>query len=695
VIDYLLAGTVFLLIAASVLLVALHRVLPALISAWVAVAAVALAFLATAALWLPLQSGALSLLLFEWSPGSGLSVPLALRVDAFSYLLLLTTLAASFVTLFSRAARASGARGQAAGARGQESEVANPESTAIIVPESTYVAKLPNADENVNPATDSEATAEAKDIVAIDVAEDVRVAADSEINADAEDANAGTGSPNPQPPVPSPRLKVAPGETLAAGWTLGLVAAMALLLLAGNAPTIYFAWTLIGLCAFAGRLSTADSDDDLQSARQFIVVDLLAGYCLLAAVALSWSASGAGFPSPATLLAANGAWVVALWTVPALARSLQYPFSRFVVLGAQSRADATGLSQALVFAISGTYLLLRALASVPEGGEQIRALLLVLATVTAAYGLVMLARESALERLASWTMVVALGLACACFALGGFTATMAGLVIIVTHALGRVALGIALEERRLDAAGSNAVLALAVVSLGGLPPLAGFWGYWTMASVGVTQGHALAFLLPVLSLPLVAWRLLRALDKALAEAEGKRANGWTMTCGKLPIAVLALLAVTPAALAQALVEPAVRAATGANDHLFSLAVPGGTNSLSGWLAVLALCVLLGAIWLVWRADPVPEMRKRLGLTPDSSQRRVSRRRAAPYGAGELSWLATAERWLSQPEFTARDLKSLVFGVGNGLGLAVEGIEDSYYAPAMVIGVVVVLLVFLG
>lgn len=629
--DYLPCWPIALLVAAGIVLLALHRVLPGLVSAWAAAIALALSLVVDAALYWPLLDGPLSIHLYQWASFGGTNVSLVLRVDGLGYLFSLVALAAGGLATFFWAATSAA---HVAGSRAASAS-----------------------------------------------------------------------------------------QTLQCASVVGLVATVIMLSFAGNSLTLYLAWTAVGLCAFAVKMSKTGIHGELRSARNFLVVDQLAGYGILAAlVALPAMSYPIFLPSNQPAVGA----AVALLLLPALVRSLQYPFSKLVILAEPESPALGSLLQSLALTLSGTYLLVRLCALVDASGDAFNAILLVIGMASTAYGVLMALRESALCRAASWATVVELGLAVACFGIGSYGAVAAGLLLIVNHVLGRVALGLALAGaggsgvgteggHGSDVAGPstnawptsplrNAGLAVAVVSVSGLPPFAGFWGRWMLAGVALAHEHLLLLLLTIISLAAIAWRMLRCFDQLLtmAGADGsgalERQTTWSLIGLAAPTAAMILAAVLPSLLVKVLVEPAARVVTTSGGPLASLALAGREDPLGGWLAVVALGLLLAATWFVWRMEPVPGLTegrlKVSGWSPLSLDVALGLNVAVALGRLLASQIGLV-RWLVDPERLCGRLWPPILGLGRALGLVAEGVEDRYYAPAMVVAAVVALFILAG
>lgn len=438
-IDYLPCATIVLLLATSVLLLALHKVLPGIAAAWIATAALVVSLIGTVALYGPLQTGALSTFLYEWSPVKGSGVSFAVRVDAFSHLLAMLTLTCGALS-----------------------------TLRLVSSARSHNVFVERSDSQKKPIEEPAEVGEAEPLPLV--------------------ATAG-----PRVPI---QLKASSSDTVLIGWVVGMIATILVVLYAGNVVMLYVAWAATGLCAFAVKSVSATSEADSRSALNFLLTDQLAGYGLLAAAIVMQNTNGNLLLLPSAKSTPPASMALALMAIPAVVRALQYPFSRLIASDHRDRPIVTGLLECLVLIVTGSYLLLRVTAVAPSGVNSLCIGLQILGGLTTVYGLILILSESGLKQLASRSSVVELGLAVTCFASGTYIATTTGLLLVVNHVLSRLALSIVFEdasrgkavagtdvpETTLDSASvwprwqpSTPALVVGIVSLIGLPPFAGFW----------------------------------------------------------------------------------------------------------------------------------------------------------------------------------------------------------------------------
>ena len=663
-IDYLACVPIVLLLVIGTLLLALHRALPVAISAWAAVVALGLSLASSVPLLWPLQTGPLTVVVYQWSPVEGMSVNLGVRVDSLSYLLALLILTISLaVMLFlatSRHRLEQRSSDDGAGGRGEpESDLGTPNVSA-----EAPVSRAPGRD--------------------------------------------SIGS-IPQTPMYA--------------WILNLVALVLALVYAGNLLVVYLAWTAIGLCLFATKVAETDTEEARRSAYRFLTVDLFTSYFVLAGAVLAQHDTGTLLLLPSAKSESGLTLALALISIAALARTLQYPFSRLFLLVEHAQPSLSALVQCLVCAISGSYLLLRVVAAAGSGMNPLGIALVVLGLATAAYGLAVVRKESALPGLVSRATVVELGVVIAAFGVGTYAAVATGIVLIVSHVLIRVSLGIALEADagriavpgvRRDAidnnpaapsapAARNLVVALGIASLAGLPPFGGFWGRWMLAGVALAQGNLLLLALPVVSLMVLAWHLFNALDRVLALSEARSTGGTNSSLSLfsavlVPIGLLGMSTVLPGALLTLLVQPATRAALASDESLVSLALTAGNNPIDGWAAVCTLGIFLVASWAIYRLGLMPliiEGRLKINRVHTVRLDRVIGSDWPALSARLLSPRPTVITLLAEPERLGQRTLDAAIALGRVFGDVFEEVEERHFAPAVLLAVVMVVFVLTG
>lgn len=662
-IDYLACVPIVLLLITGTLLLALHRVLPGITSVWVAASALGLSLASNVALLWSLRAGPLSVVLYQWSPVEGASVNLGIRADNLSFLLASLALVVGVVVMLFLASSQRRHDDRSSSDGPSESVEARPGAEASIEPVDSPV---PNT------------------------------------------SRWKSGDSDPQ--------------TLLCAWVLNLVAVVLALLYAGNLLVVYLAWTAVGLCVFAARVAETNTADARSSAHRFLIVDLSIGYFILIGAALTQHETGTLLLLPSAKSESGLTLALMLMAIAALARTMQYPFSQLFLVVEHRQPSLNALVQCLVCAISGSYLLLRIVAAVGVGINPLGVGLIVLGLATTAYGLVAVLRESTPAGLASRATVVELGTAVAAFGVGTYAAIATGILMIVCHVVIRVALSIVLEagagrttapEGGEESVGNGSgapsasvardlVVALGVASLAGLPPFGGFWGRWMLAGVALAQGNLLLLALPVVSLMVLAWRLLNTLDGVLALTRvrtiGGVDRGLSYFSGVLvPGGLLALAAGLPSAVLALLVQPAAQAALTSDESLVTLALTAGHSPIDGWAAVCTLGIFLVALWVIYRLGLMPlTLQGKLKLTQPQplSLGHVGLERVASAARLWLSGLAVTG-WLLEPERLGQRALGAVVVLGRVLGVVVEEIEDRHFVPAMLLAVVMALFVLMG
>lgn len=323
-------------------------------------------------------------------------------------------------------------------------------------------------------------------------------------------------------------------------WPLWLIlwGGLGALALAADLFTLYVALELIGLPAVA-LVALGRGPEAAPAAERYVLASLLAALAYLLAVALMYAEYGVldlellarvVRPSPAT-------WTALGLITGALAlKAALLPLHGWLPPAhASAPAPASAILSALV--VKGAFLtLLRLLSTTfaPIRAPALDAALALLGAVAILGGSVLAFRQTRLKRVVAYSTVAQLGYLFVAFGLGAPTpALLSGVLFFaVAHGLAKSALFLAagnvqraFGHDRLPELGGAAsalpasffALAIAAVSISGLPPSGGFVAKWLLVGVALDQGRYELVAVILVGGLLSAGYLLRVVEAALAE----------------------------------------------------------------------------------------------------------------------------------------------------------------------------------
>ncbi|MFI7446424.1 Na+/H+ antiporter subunit A [Nonomuraea sp. NPDC049714] len=268
-----------------------------------------------------------------------------------------------------------------------------------------------------------------------------------------------------------------------AGAMLGLVTADDLLLL-------YVFWELTTVASYLLIGQDPLSRASRRGGMQALIVTTLGGLAMLAGFVAIGEAAGTYRISEIVARPPAGGLAVplALVLAGALAKSAIFPFSSWLPAAMAAPTPVSAYLHAAAMVKAGVYLLARL---GPAFGDLVawRAPAVLLGAVTMALGGWRALRETDLKRLLAYGTVSQLGFLTILFGAGTEAAALAGVAMLLAHALFKAALFLVVgvvdhaaggrDLRSLSAVGRAmpwvcAVAVLAGASMAGLPPLAGF-----------------------------------------------------------------------------------------------------------------------------------------------------------------------------------------------------------------------------
>ena len=268
-------------------------------------------------------------------------------------------------------------------------------------------------------------------------------------------------------------------------------ASMLLLVLADNLVVLFVAWEFTSFASFF--LIGRSGDHARDPAIRTLLVTVGGGLALLAAVAIMMVTAGTSSlsevlasdiwqdPATSTLLAV-------LLAVAAFTKSAQFPFQSWLPDSMVAISPVSAYLHAAAMVKAGVFLLL-VFSPALAGHATWSALLITAGLITAVFGAVAAIRRHDLKGLLAYSTMSQLGLLTAVIGIGTPAALTAAVVHTVAHALFKSALfmlvGIvdheagtrdlrALAGRRVRLPVTGTALAVAALSMAGVPPLLGF-----------------------------------------------------------------------------------------------------------------------------------------------------------------------------------------------------------------------------
>ncbi len=406
------------------------------------------------------------------------------------------------------------------------------------------------------------------------------------------------------------------------------VASMLALVLADNFLLLYFAWELVGLCSYLliGHYSHLRSA--AEAAKKAFITTRLGDVGLLIAIILLWRETGT-FSIQEVIAAAEAGTIrteiltasVVLILMGAMGKSAQFPFHVWLPDAMEGPTPVSALIHAATMVVAGVYLVARTLPLfelVAGAQELVIAVGLLTTFLSATMGLVM----TDIKRIIAYSTINSLGLM---FVALGMGAPAAAMLYLFTHAFFKALLFLgagsvihATERQDVEHLGglwskmplTTATFAVGVLSMAGLPFLAGFWAKDEIL-VGVL-GNRAVFSLLLLSLPLTAMYMTRLfiltfLGEAKDAEAAERAHESPATMW-VPLALLAVLTLVTGFVVFDQVGRAMGFPGGIGEIIF-LGEPEVFNFNIGVAAASSELVALGIVagWFAWAVRPkVPQ-----------------------------------------------------------------------------------------
>ena len=290
--------------------------------------------------------------------------------------------------------------------------------------------------------------------------------------------------------------------------------------------SLYVFMEVTGIASFV-MIGMYKSTRDLEGAFKYMVLSLLATIFILTGLSLLFIKAGSlsfdllrpalfeGVADAKTLLS----WVALVLLVSGYAiKSGVVPFHSWLPDAYESADSAVSIMlSGIVTKIAGVYSMLVLVRLFP-GNMALRGTLLVLGLLTIIIGALLALQQQSFKRIAAYSSVSQMGYILLGFAADTRLGIIAGLLYLLTHALAKTALftNAAALERRLGTLNVNEMGGLqakmpvtafssvaALLSIAGVPPLAGFWSKLLVLialwSAGLRGVAAAALLLSILS----------------------------------------------------------------------------------------------------------------------------------------------------------------------------------------------------
>jgi hypothetical protein len=240
----------------------------------------------------------------------------------------------------------------------------------------------------------------------------------------------------------------------------------------------------------------------------------------------------------------------------------------------------------------------------------------------------------------------------------------------------------------------NLALAWCAGATAGFPFTASFWARWLLLIVAINELNILLLLAIVISQTIVLWRMLRALDSTLApvvEYDDQPVETakpiWT---NLVPATLVALVAVLPIPLGRFLLGPVAYVLGDTHSTIVSAG--------DSWAGLIAIILMLVIARVIWQLDPLPRVLSEvLGM-----KRPLTHNLVGAVAVGLLvSFCQILMRLLEAKPiwFETERVALIISGFGLKLGHAFDTVDDvieeRYYAPVLVLAVILMLFIFLS
>ena len=283
------------------------------------------------------------------------------------------------------------------------------------------------------------------------------------------------------------------------------------LVYSANLFVLYLCWEMIGLCSFTLVGFWYTQREAATGARKVLLMTHLAGYGLLAAILLLYSRAGAALWTDPAVSHAFTTGVFLLMLLALVAKSVQVPLHTWIPDAMAAPTPVSSLLHAACYVTAGVYLAAR-MRSLAVWPLEWNALLVALATVTMAVGVMYAMVQSDLKRMLAFSTISQIGYMMLGLAIGTPLAITAGLLHCLNHGFfkGGLFLNAGAVQHAAGSRDMNELGGLAqrmpqttlcwlvgVGNMAGIPLMSGFVSKWMLYAAALQAG----WVIPAL----VAW----------------------------------------------------------------------------------------------------------------------------------------------------------------------------------------------
>ena len=347
-------------------------------------------------------------------------------------------------------------------------------------------------------------------------------------------------------------------------YLLGLFALLGVFVTAsaGSLLTLYLGLELLALALYTLVALQRDSARAAEAAMKYFVLGAIGSGAMLYGISLLYGLSGSLLLGEIAAQgeAGAGSYVAAALVLAGVAFKLgAVPFHQWVPDAYQGPPLGVAVVLATVPKLAYFALIVRLMVDgLPVAQEQWNLLLIVMAVASLAIGTIVALSQTQAARLFAWAAIAHVGfllLGVAAGGVGGLSAALFYTLVYILMAAGAFGVVIALERQNasLDSLrglyrrhpGMALAMLAIMLSLIGIPPLAGFLAKWQILMVLVERGMIALAVVAVVFAVVAAYyylRIIRLMFMEAPEEEGRVAPGWgaSLLLGANGLALLVL-----------------------------------------------------------------------------------------------------------------------------------------------------------
>ncbi|MCY4156289.1 MAG: NADH-quinone oxidoreductase subunit N [Gammaproteobacteria bacterium] len=347
-------------------------------------------------------------------------------------------------------------------------------------------------------------------------------------------------------------------------YLLGLFALLGVFVTAsaGSLLTLYLGLELLALALYTLVALQRDSARAAEAAMKYFVLGAIGSGAMLYGISLLYGLSGSLLLGEIAAQgeAGAGSYVAAALVLAGVAFKLgAVPFHQWVPDAYQGPPLGVAVVLATVPKLAYFALIVRLMVDgLPVAQEQWNLLLIVMAVASLAIGTIVALSQTQAARLFAWAAIAHVGfllLGVAAGGVGGLSAALFYTLVYILMAAGAFGVVIALERQNasLDSLrglyrrhpGMALTMLAIMLSLIGIPPLAGFLAKWQILMVLVERGMIALAVVAVVFAVVAAYyylRIIRLMFMEAPEEEGRVAPGWgaSLLLGANGLALLVL-----------------------------------------------------------------------------------------------------------------------------------------------------------